>query len=77
MDCSNGYTLITDPDACCLRPRPSILLSRFRLLRALWNKNELSSLSTTKRAKKDFRIGELNPGLVGTDHLAMIESDKS
>jgi len=25
----------------------------------------------------NFRIGELNPGLVGTDHLSMIESDKS
>ena len=30
-----------------------------------------------KKQKKNFRIGELNPGLVGTDHLSMIESDKS
>jgi hypothetical protein len=27
--------------------------------------------------QKKFRIGELNPGLVGTDHFSMIESDKS
>jgi hypothetical protein len=27
--------------------------------------------------KGGFRIGELNPGLVGTDHLSMSESDKS
>jgi hypothetical protein len=33
--------------------------------------------STEKAKEHDFRIGELNPGLVGTDHLAMIESDKS
>jgi hypothetical protein len=33
--------------------------------------------SITKKAKEEFRIGELNPGLVGTDHLSMIESDKS
>ena len=31
----------------------------------------------TNEQKKEFRIGELNPGLVGTDHLTMIESDKS
>ena len=30
-----------------------------------------------KGKRRNFRIGELNPGLVGTDHLAMIESDKS
>jgi pantothenate kinase type III len=35
------------------------------------------SLLFNKNAKEIFRIGELNPGLVGTDHLAMIESDKS
>ena len=30
-----------------------------------------------QKSKRIFRIGELNPGLVGTDHPAMIESDKS
>ena len=34
-------------------------------------------LPAIKKAKEEFRIGELNPGLVGTDHLSMIESDKS
>jgi hypothetical protein len=33
--------------------------------------------SSRSKAKEDFRIRELNPGLVGTDHLEMIESDKS
>jgi hypothetical protein len=32
---------------------------------------------TNSKRRTSFRIGELNPGLVGTDHLAMIESDKS
>jgi hypothetical protein len=31
----------------------------------------------SKSKRTYFRIGELNPGLVGTDHLAVIESDKS
>jgi hypothetical protein len=31
--------------------------------------------SLSKRTS--FRIRELNPGLVGTDHLTVIESDKS
>jgi hypothetical protein len=31
----------------------------------------------SKMQKSKFRIGELNPGLVGTYHLSMIESDKS
>jgi hypothetical protein len=30
-----------------------------------------------KRQNSRFRIGELNPGLVGTFHRKMIESDKS
>jgi hypothetical protein len=33
--------------------------------------------SSRPKAKEDFRIRELNPGLVGTDHPEMIESDKS
>ena len=33
--------------------------------------------SCRQKAKEEFRIGELNPGLVGTDHLSMTESDKS
>ena len=45
---------------------------------ASWSKNNsLPSLMTIDKAKEEFRIGELNPGLVGTDHLSMIESDKS
>jgi hypothetical protein len=30
-----------------------------------------------QKNRPHFRIGELNPGLVGTDHREMIESDKS
>ena len=37
----------------------------------------IAELLRPKLQKNNFRIGELNPGLVGTDHLAMIESDKS
>jgi hypothetical protein len=44
-----------------------------------WKKKKRSRYDrqAPKKQKKNFRIGELNPGLVGTDHLAMIESDKS
>jgi hypothetical protein len=35
-----------------------------------------SDVSKAKN-RSHFRIGELNPGLVGTDHREMIESDKS
>jgi hypothetical protein len=38
---------------------------------------QTSSRVQKQRPKINFRIGELNPGLVGTDHLSMIESDKS
>jgi hypothetical protein len=39
---------------------------------------QLKSKKQGRREQKEiFRIGELNPGLVGTDHLSMIESDKS
>jgi hypothetical protein len=30
-----------------------------------------------QKTNGNFRIGELNPGLVGALHLSMIESDKS
>ena len=39
--------------------------------------DEQKVIPLEEEAKEHFRIGELNPGLVGTDHLAMIESDKS
>jgi hypothetical protein len=42
----------------------------------VYKKVTMSSQKSIK-AKKEFRIGELNPGLVGTDHLSTIESDKS
>jgi len=43
------------------------------------NARELQKLQLPghQKAKEVFRIGELNPGLVGTDYLSMTESDKS
>jgi hypothetical protein len=38
--------------------------------------NDDANGKASKRTAR-FRIGELNPGLVGTDHLSTIESDKS
>jgi hypothetical protein len=36
-----------------------------------------ASIPSSLEQKDIFRIRELNPGFVGTDHLKMIESDKS
>ena len=40
-------------------------------------KNDQSNKGATTRQKKYFRIGELNPGLVGSGLLSQNESDKS
>jgi hypothetical protein len=37
----------------------------------------VTSIIAKQNKTNIFRIGELNPGLVGSDRLAMIESDKS
>jgi hypothetical protein len=36
-----------------------------------------SKIAADQKQRTDFRIGELNPGLVGTDLLSKNESDKS
>jgi len=84
-------TLVVQHISHCVRRRPiaqtssskdaAVLLSMRRTLviapTTYWSRPDTKGQTGGQKQKNIFRIGELNPGLVGTDQLSMIESDKS